>query len=118
MSTQTLYEPCVDSLGFSEKYPTYYFKMVVNNGTKYIKASKINDDFTLPKQLLNKLIPIKISDTEKYDFIPYQCALVEKLGLVTFTSKNYLFLNKYCFGFVECFENDNIYYVYIKKIND
>lgn len=95
----------VDSLGFSKKYPKYYFDNKATN-------KKIDETFTMPKDKLNIWIPMKANDTEKYNFIYYSSL---KNGYELFISGNYHFLNKYCFSFIECFDNNDIYYVCVTE---
>ena len=102
----------VDSIGFSEQYPEYYFDAINLENNKYYCALKTNHNFTLPKNKLNIWIPIKINDTTKYNFIKYSSNSSN-----CFVSNKYPFLNKYYFYFIECFDNDDIYYVLLQKNN-
>lgn len=104
----------VDSIGFSKQYPKYYFdKVIIDNQTKYC-AIKISDKFTLPKSKIGIWFTIKVKDTEKYDFRP----ISENADFISFKSKNFEFLDKYCFSFVEHMEDDTIYFMYISNIKN
>ncbi len=101
----------IDSLGFSKKYPKYYFSSVIVNGNINYKILNLNSKFSIPVNKLNIWIPIKVSDTVKYNFI--QCSSSND---ELFISGNYYFLRKYYFSFIECLDNHNIYYMIVKKI--
>ena len=112
MSTNNALIEDIDALGFSKKYPKYYFDDKVINEKITYKTIKINDDFIIPENKLDVWKKIKVRHTKKYNFI--QCGL-DNNGYDMFVSGKYHFLNNYCFSFIECFESEDIYYVSITK---
>lgn len=87
--------------------------MIIDNQIKYC-AIRITDKFTLPKLKIGIWLTIKINDTKKYNFKP----LKNNTEFILFKSKNFEFLNKYCFRVVENMEDETIYFMYINDIKN